>query len=755
MKTRTLTAALCCLALTIPAPGAVTKISDYTSATSLASGDFFPMVDISDNTMAVTGTTKKVTFSVLSDYLASVAETLENKTITSPTITVPSITGGTVIELTSLSIRSNASLYDLNFVNSETLTGDRNLTFKVNNASRTVDLGGNLTIASSFTTSGAYALTFTVTASTNVTLPTTGTLATLAGMETLTGKTLNMTGNTLTGTKAQFNTALSDDDFAYIGADNTFTGANTFSNTTASTGTGTGALIISGGIGAAKDSYFSTVRVGRGGSSTQSTSSVGVGTGTVLSNNSSTGNENAAFGDSALSANGNGDRNTGIGASAFLSLSSASANNNTGIGAYAGSNFTTGSGNTILGYSCANQIGDGATSFTTGTNNTYVGSSVYPLTDSATHEIIIGSNATGMGSNTATMGRIQTTRTQIYGAGVNRGHIAGLTLSNNASDATNDIDIADGEARDTTNVRTMVLSSGLTKRLDAAWQAGTGNGGLDSGTIANATYHVHLIENPNSTPTPTLDVIFSLSHDEQSTVTMTIASPCVVTWGSTGKGHGLVAGSTFQFATTGALPTGVNAGQTYYVLSSGLTETTFQFSATLAGVAVNSSGTQSGVHTCKAMPVLPSGYTYYRRIGSIVRASAAILPFQQDGDEFSLITPVLDVAVTTLGTSRTSYTAASAPYGLRLQVRYNFATSVASGAYIYLSDLATADLAPTVSAASPLASFTSQVSGALGGSGPFMIMVSPNAQFGARSTLANTTFRFATLGWRDTRGRGR
>jgi len=53
-----------------------------------------------------------------------------------------------------------------------------------------VTLGGTLTTADAFTTSGAFSLTLTATAATNVTLPTTGTLSTLAGTETLTNKTL-------------------------------------------------------------------------------------------------------------------------------------------------------------------------------------------------------------------------------------------------------------------------------------------------------------------------------------------------------------------------------------------------------------------------------------------------------------------------------------------------------------------------------------------------------------------------------------
>jgi hypothetical protein len=61
----------------------------------------------------------------------------------------------------------------------------------VNNGTKTITLGGNLT------TSGAFATTLTSTGTTNVTLPTTGTLATLAGAETLTNKTI--TGAIISG----------------------------------------------------------------------------------------------------------------------------------------------------------------------------------------------------------------------------------------------------------------------------------------------------------------------------------------------------------------------------------------------------------------------------------------------------------------------------------------------------------------------------------------------------------------------------
>lgn len=88
------------------------------------------------------------------------------------------------------------------------------------------------------------------------------------------------------------------------------------------------------------------------------------------------------------------------------------------------------------------------------------------------------------------------------------GHLNGLTLSNSGGDPTNDLDIAAGSARDSTNAVNIALVAGLTKRLDAAWAVGSGNGGLDTGSIANTTYHVWLIKRSD---TGVVDALFSAS----------------------------------------------------------------------------------------------------------------------------------------------------------------------------------------------------------------------------------------------------
>lgn len=92
------------------------------------------------------------------------------------------------------------------------------------------------------------------------------------------------------------------------------------------------------------------------------------------------------------------------------------------------------------------------------------------------------------------------------------------------------------------------------------------------------------------------DTIISTATEQTAgaTVTMTIASPCVVSW----TAHGMPNGSTLTLSTTGALPTGLAVGTTYYVVNAAAN--TFNLAATLGGTAINTSGSQSGAHTAIA-----------------------------------------------------------------------------------------------------------------------------------------------------------
>ena len=90
-----------------------------------------------------------------------------------------------------------------------------------------------------------------------------------------------------------------------------------------------------------------------------------------------------------------------------------------------------------------------------------------------------------------------------------KGHIYGLTLSTNITDAANDIDIAVGEAASDAATPTLItLATPLVKRLDASWAVGTNQGMLDTGAVANSTYYLWLIQRSD---TSVVDVIASLS----------------------------------------------------------------------------------------------------------------------------------------------------------------------------------------------------------------------------------------------------
>ena len=87
--------------------------------------------------------------------------------------------------------------------------------------------------------------------------------------------------------------------------------------------------------------------------------------------------------------------------------------------------------------------------------------------------------------------------------------IDGFQIENASGDPTNDITIQPGTvASDDTTPVMITLSAALTKRLDASFAIGDNLGGLDTGSIANDTYHLWAIRNPTTTA---VDVLFSAS----------------------------------------------------------------------------------------------------------------------------------------------------------------------------------------------------------------------------------------------------
>lgn len=241
----------------------------------------------------------------------------------------------------------------------------------------------------------------------------------------------------------------------------------------------------------------------------------------------------------------------------------------------------------------------------------------------------------------------------------------GCALSNNSGDATNDIDIAIGNHRDSTNSVNMD-GAAMTKRLDADWAAGTNQGMRYKGAaIANTTYHIYKVSKAAGA-----DV------DYYAHTSTTVATVITALQAETGGGD----------------------------------------------------------------------YLYARRIGSIIRAGAVILPFDQRDNEFSLRTPVVDINVSDCTTSSTTRTLASVPTGIIANASLTaFAYKASNYAAVYIRALTQADVA----AAYNTTANVYDVSGGAGASNNLRAVTNTSAQIGDRSNVTGTSLIIITRGWMD------
>lgn len=246
-----------------------------------------------------------------------------------------------------------------------------------------------------------------------------------------------------------------------------------------------------------------------------------------------------------------------------------------------------------------------------------------------------------------------------------KNYIYNCYISNDSTDPTNDILFGGGECKDSTNAYDIRVHTQYIKRLDANWAAGTNQGGLDTGAIANSWYHCHVIYNP---VTNVYDFLFSLS------------------------------------------PTA---------------------------------------------PTLPTGYTKFRRVGSIFRTGGTIIGFTRVGDEYVWNSPRSDVTVggptNDVGELRTM----SAPASIETQVHFNFGAvdiTPAAETYILVTDTRTADTQPTAflntvklaatGAAAPTAGNTQMV---------LWTNTSSQIRTRVRNSTADCTIGITTFGYIDRR----
>lgn len=158
------------------------------------------------------------------------------------------------------------------------------------------------------------------------------------------------------------------------------------------------------------------------------------------------------------------------------------------------------------------------------------------------------------------------------------------------------------------NASPQTRSKGLSVRRNVscdhyAGNVGTHSQGLYFDYTDNAVIEENLIDNNG----------WNATLSAHQPVTISIASPGVVTW----TGHPFVAGQVYssriRFFTTGALPTGLldsNSALNLYFVKTVLDVNTFTVSATDGGAAIVTTGTQSGTQSAQMYDASPDQFNH-------------------------------------------------------------------------------------------------------------------------------------------------
>jgi hypothetical protein len=244
--------------------------------------------------------------------------------------------------------------------------------------------------------------------------------------------------------------------------------------------------------------------------------------------------------------------------------------------------------------------------------------------------------------------------------GVLRSYIAGLALSNDGGTPNSVLDIAAGQAADSTNA-VMISIAAFTKSTAGAWTSGTGNNGMGNGlTIANSTWYHVILANNGGTP----DIYFDTS--------------------------------------------------------------------------VSGANRPAGISDTKV-----------RRIGSFLTdGSAHIIAFTQVANEFYWTTPIADVAIGTLSTSRAALTM-TIPLGVKVRLIARVTMGAGNIAVVF-SGLDEPDVAPSTTVGTVAAQ---DINGGQNVVARFPANVYSNtsSQIQYRAT-GNANLAITTLGWIDDRG---
>ena len=173
----------------------------------------------------------------------------------------------------------------------------------------------------------------------------------------------------------------------------------------------------------------------------------------------------------------------------------------------------------------------------------------------------------------------------------------------------------------------MILSSDRTNY----WVFGSGDGGANVGAVAHSTVGTSGWASIGSLPPSYARVLIGVTGALGASfvpTTISINNPGLIT---TPYPHFLAERDPIIFSTTGALPTGLTAGVTYYVRNPLLT--TFNLSLTPTGAIIQTTGGQSGTHTLFASAISSVVMISTLKVDGSIPANQEIGVFRFNADE--------------------------------------------------------------------------------------------------------------------------
>jgi len=319
-----------------------------------------------------------------------------------------------------------------------------------------------------------------------------------------------------------------------------------------------------------------------------------------------------------------------------------------------------------------------------------------------------------------------------------RNYRAGLITSLD-TDTDHDINIAVGQCRDSTDTKNMLLETTITKQIDATWAGGDDAGGLNatdfasgsSGTEPDTWYHVYLIKDTGA--------ITAVTDAGGGDITCAASSHLLTT------SNRVTISGTLDYDGDYTV-TAVSAGVSFNVTATFVNSQTGTYESVDAGFDKS---------TTAVNLLSDSGYTYYRRVGSIMTDATAapdanIRAYVQRANEFIWSSPQLTDEETTADDAAETVTLVGCPTGFNVLAVMNVHGSDAAAWHLYISPLDASDMAGSYTAA-PLATISGQSGEDI--MQKVLMRTNTSGQFRHRSTVGvMDDLEYSCLGWFDDLG---